>query len=172
MFDIPEIPYLLLMKGDSATTIRFTAESYCNNSMSVTCYYNCHILTNILLPYKYIYVLRIQEEDVQTERISTCFEGYHIIGYVVITFPVLQNSTYILISRVYFLSIKLQHDKLSQIDHVGVCIIIVTNSTTLQILHNVLQILSVLLSSRRALGLENPEGHLMKVLALALALTS
>jgi len=144
--------------------------------MSVTCYYNCHILTNILLPYKYIYVLRIQEEVVQTERISTCFEGYHIIGYAVITFPVLQNSTYILISCVYFLSIKLQHDKLSQVDHVTLCIIIVTNSTTLQILHNILQILSVLLSSIRGESSRTPHESLgldlsIDMLGLGLGLT-
>ena len=43
----------------------------------------------------------------------------------------------------YVLLINLQHDKLSQIEHIAACIIIVTSSRTLQIVHNISQLLYV-----------------------------
>jgi len=88
-------------------------------------------------------VLCIQEEEVRAERLLACFQGYDIIGYVLITFPVLQNSTYTLILHRYLLPINLQDAQLLQIDHVAAYVIIFTNSTTVQIIRNILRTLNV-----------------------------
>ena len=60
------------------------------------------VIDSLVLPYKYIYVLCKQEQEGDAERLPATFEGYEITGYVQITFPVLQNSTYTLILHIMF----------------------------------------------------------------------